>query len=51
MKLQLLVAAMHKEPLTLAQEMQIDSDAIIVSQGEEYGYEKLEYKNYYSVIS
>ena len=46
MKLQLLVAAMHKEPLTLAQEMQIDSDAIIVSQGEEYGYEKLEYKGH-----
>lgn len=46
MTLQLLVAAMHKEPLALAEEMQIDSDAIIVSQGDSYGYEELEYKGY-----
>ena len=46
MTVQLLVAAMHKEPLALAQEMQLDSDAIIVSQGETYGYEELEYKGH-----
>lgn len=46
MTVQLLVAAMHKEPLALAQEMHIGSDAIIVSQGEEYGYEKLTYEGH-----
>lgn len=46
MTLQLLVAAMHKEPMALAQEMQIDSDAIIVSQGEEYRYEELDFKGH-----
>ncbi len=46
MTVQLLVAAMHKEPLALAEEMHIESDAIIVSQGEEYGYEALTYKGH-----
>jgi len=46
MKLQLLVAAVKKEPLGLAREMQIDSDAIIVSQGEHYGYEALDYEGH-----
>lgn len=46
MTLQLLVAAMHKDALTLAQEMQIDSDAIIVSQGDGYGFEELEYNGH-----
>ncbi len=44
MTLELLVAAMHKEPLLLAEEMRIDSDAIIVNQCEHYSFEKLEYK-------
>ena len=38
MTLQLLVAAMNREPIPLAEQMHIDSDAIIVSQGEEYAY-------------
>ncbi len=43
MRLQLLVAAMHTEALALAEAMKIDSDAIIVSQGENYAFETLEY--------
>ena len=46
MTLQLLVAAMNREPLLLAEEMHIDSDAIIVSQGETYSYEEVEYKGH-----
>lgn len=46
MTLQLLVAAMNCEPRELAKEMQIDSDAIIVSQGEHYGYEELEWQGH-----
>ena len=46
MTLELLVAAMHKEPLAQAEEMQLDSDAIIVSQGDTYAYEELEYKGH-----
>lgn len=53
MTLQLLVAAMNKKPCELAEEMKIDSDAIIVSQGEQYAYEELDYKGnnirYYSM--
>ncbi|MDE5951803.1 MAG: glycosyltransferase family 2 protein, partial [Acetatifactor sp.] len=41
MTLQLLVAAMNRKPCELAEEMRIDSDAIIVSQGEQYAYEEL----------
>lgn len=46
MTVQLLVAAMQKKPLELAEEMQIESDAIIVSQGESYGYEEAAYKGH-----
>lgn len=46
MTLQLLVAAMNKEPLELAQEMQLDSAAIVVSQGEHYDYEELSYRGH-----
>lgn len=46
MTLQLLVAAMNCTPRELAEKMQIDSDAIIVSQGEHYGYEELEWKGH-----
>ena len=46
MRLQLLVAAMHTDALTLAQNMKIDSDAIIVSQGDHYGFEELEYQGH-----
>ena len=46
MTLQLLVAAVKKKPLELAEEMHINSDAIIVSQGAGYGYEELEYKGH-----
>ncbi|MDE5589216.1 MAG: glycosyltransferase family 2 protein, partial [Acetatifactor sp.] len=42
MTLQLLVAAVNREPRELAEEMRIDSDAIIVSQGESYAYEELD---------
>ncbi len=44
MTLQLLVAAMGKDALELAKEMNIGSDAIIVSQGEEYSYQEVDYK-------
>jgi hypothetical protein len=40
--MQLLVAAMNTEPLKLAEEMQLDSDAIIVNQTDHYAYEELE---------
>ncbi len=46
MTLELLVAAMHSEPLALAQEMQLDCDAVIVSQGEHYAFEEIEYKGH-----
>lgn len=46
MTLQLLVAAVNREPRELAEEMQIGSDAIIVSQGEHYGYEELEWQGH-----
>lgn len=46
MTLQLLVAAVKKKPLPLAEAMNIHSDAIIVSQGAEYTYEEIPYKGY-----
>ena len=46
MTLQLLVAAVNKEASALAEEMQLDSDAIIVSQGDRYSYEELEYRGH-----
>lgn len=53
MTLQLLVAAVNREPRELAEEMRIDSDAIIVSQGDHYVYEELDYNGsnvrYYSM--
>ena len=53
MTLQILVAAVKKEPLELAKEMNIGSDAILVSQGGRNGYEELEYNGhllrYYSM--
>jgi glycosyltransferase involved in cell wall biosynthesis len=46
MTFQLLVAAMHKNPIELAKEMNLQSDAIIVSQGEEYAYSEECYKGH-----
>lgn len=46
MTLQLLVAAVQKKPLELAEEMQIESDAIIVSQKDDGRYEEIEYKGH-----
>ena len=46
MTLQMLVAAVQKEPLELAKEMNIGSDAIIVSQGGENGYQDLQYNGH-----
>lgn len=46
MTLELLVSAMNKQPLELAEEMHIGSDAVIVSQGDYYGYEETEYKGH-----
>lgn len=46
MRMQLLVAAMNTEPLKLAEEMQIDSDAIVVNQTDRYAYEEIEYKGH-----
>lgn len=54
MTLQLLVAAVNRKPRELAEEMRIDSDAIIVSQGEYYACEQLEWNGhnvcYYSMV-
>lgn len=46
MTMQLLVAAMNTEPLKLAQEMRIGSDAIIVNQTDRYAYEEVEYEGH-----
>ena len=46
MKLQLLVAAMHTDACTLIENMKIDSDAIIVSQGDHYAFEELEHNGH-----
>ncbi len=46
MTLQMLVAAVQKKPLELAEEMKLGSNAIIVSQGEHYAYEEVEYKGH-----
>lgn len=46
MTLQLLVAAVKKKPQELAETMHIDSDAVIVSQGDGYAYEEFAYKGY-----
>jgi len=46
MTFQLLVAAMHKNPIELAEEMNLQSDAIIVSQGEEYAYSEESYEGH-----
>lgn len=46
MRMQLLVAAMNTEPFKLAEEMQMDSDAIVVNQTDRYAYEEIEYKRH-----
>lgn len=46
MTMQLLVAAMNTDPLKLAEEMNIDSDAIVVNQTDRYAYEEVEYKGH-----
>lgn len=46
MKLQLLVAAMHTDAITLINNMKIDSDAIIVSQGDQYAFQEFEHKGH-----
>lgn len=46
MRMQLLVAAMNAEPLSLVEEMHLDSDAVIVNQTDRYDYEELTYKGH-----
>lgn len=46
MDLQLLVAAVKQTPLELAEKMNIDSDAIIVSQGNVHDHQILSYKGH-----
>ena len=46
MKLQLLVAAVKKSSRELIEEMQIESDAILVSQGMPFGYEEMEHQGH-----
>lgn len=46
MTLELLVSAMNRKPLDLAEEMHIGSDALIVSQGDEYAYEELQFRGH-----
>jgi len=43
MTVELLVAAMHQDGLELAKKMNLSTDAIIVNQCEEYGYETITY--------
>lgn len=46
LRLQMLVAAVNKEPVQLAEDMRIASDAIIVCQNGFYDYRELEYKGH-----
>ena len=46
MTLELLVSAMHKGPLELAEAMKIGSDAVIMSQGDHFEYQELEYNGH-----
>ena len=53
MKLQILVAAMHKSSRELIDEMHLDSDAIMINQADTFAYEEFEDKGnqmkYYSL--
>lgn len=42
MKVQLLIAAMHKNPRKLVEKMQVSTDAILVNQCDENGYEEFD---------
>ena len=44
MKLQLLVAAVNQQVTSLAEKMNISSDAIIINQGSEFAFEEYEHK-------
>ena len=46
MKLQVLVAAVNKEPKALSQSMNLETDAIIVNQCDTCGYEEFEYNEH-----
>ena len=46
MTLELLVSAMHKGPLELVEAMKIGSDAVIMSQGDHFEYQELEYNGH-----
>ena len=46
MELQLLVSAVDKEPRILAEQMNISSDAIIINQGSNFGYDEFECKGH-----
>lgn len=46
MTLELLVSAMNKEPLELAEAMKIGSDAVIVNQTDHYDYREIEYQGH-----
>ena len=43
---ELLVSAMHKGPLELVEAMKIGSDAVIMSQGDHFEYQELEYNGH-----
>jgi glycosyltransferase involved in cell wall biosynthesis len=45
-RVQLLVSAMGKRPEELAEEIHLESDAILISQGEHWEYRELDYKGY-----
>lgn len=46
MTLQLLVSAVKKDPRQLAEQMHIDSDAVIINQCEENAYDEWEYRDH-----
>jgi len=46
MKVEVLVAALNMEPLTLAQQMNIDSHCLIVNQCEKNDFEEMEFKGH-----
>ena len=44
MKLQVLVATMHQKDYSLLDKMNIQTDAIVINQCDEYRFEEFEYK-------
>lgn len=46
LQVEVLVAAMNREPEELAEQMNLDSDAVVINQCDRYGYEQMERKGH-----